>query len=149
VLVAPGLSPVPWIRRFERGLGLSEPLREALRVRLVAELGVTPEAVELARLPEPTTPTLLVQDADDAVASWRNLTPLLRAWPTMGVYGTRGHGHNEVLAAPEVVSTILHFMREGVATRAPRCGCGEAAAAAWCDRCQLDGFLVERESRAN
>ena len=70
--------------------------------------------------------SLVVHDEDDDVIPVAQARDLEQAWPAAQRLYTRGFGHREVLAAPDVVAAVCAFVDAAVEA-APQAGCVDRA----------------------
>lgn len=97
------------LRRIAGRLGLGARATRAFRAAFERRTGEPARAFDLARLPPPTVPTLLVHDRGDREVPFVDIARLRRAWPTVALLETGGLGHVRLLADPRVTAAVLAF----------------------------------------
>ncbi len=149
VMLAPPRGAAPFFHQFCDALVLKEPVRDALRGRIMRRYGITPEDFDLLRRVGGTSmPLLVIHDRHDREVSWRDGEAIARAWPRAALVSTERLGHRGILRNESVAARAVAF----VLTHLTRCACGRLASrtigcGVWCDACALARELYERESR--
>ncbi|MFC3148137.1 alpha/beta hydrolase [Piscinibacterium candidicorallinum] len=98
------------LREFARGVHLPEALLAPMQAALEARAGMRLASLEAAHNAQRLNlPTLLVHDLEDRVVRPENLERLKALIPHAELLTTRGHGHNRILAADEVIDAVRGF----------------------------------------
>lgn len=115
VLIAP-VDGVPWFTAyFRRLLGFRDRTERHTERRIEARTGYPPAELETLLLAvEVAGPELLVvQDLDDRSPGIGIASELAASWPGARYVGTRGLGHNRVLADRGVIEAVTRFVQGG------------------------------------
>jgi pimeloyl-ACP methyl ester carboxylesterase len=119
VFVAPMADPLPYTRTFAGRLGVGERVRTRLVDRIERRVGMPLSAFDVPAMAAqvPTPPLLLVHDRQDAETGWSDSAAIARSWPQARLVTTSGLGHRRILHAPAVVTEVVGFVAQPVATR--------------------------------
>ena len=111
VLISGPISMEPYLQRFEQVLGLTPPVRAAMRARIrrVLDAGGV-ETMELSAVaPRLAGRALIVHDRSDREVPFMSAQALHRAWPGSELVATEGLGHRKLLSDPAVVERAVRF----------------------------------------
>ena len=115
-LIAPPRSPSKFVSGFSQFFGLAPHVHNELVSRVearygirIADLDVEPDAARLA------VPLLVVHDREDPIVDFAAGRALADVAPLGMILETTGLGHNAILRAREVVSTVTDFVAAGSA----------------------------------
>ena len=113
VYLAPAEDFEHYPRIFSHWLGLPTPLSERMRRSIEGRLGVTMAELSGRLLaPRMRTPLLVVHDEDDRDVPWQDGKAYSEAWPDSVLHTTRGLGHRRILREPEVLASVVRFIKE-------------------------------------
>ncbi|MFY1691701.1 alpha/beta hydrolase [Plantactinospora sp. WMMB782] len=114
VMIAPMADPLPYIRVFQRRLGIGPVVgqrliaaMESLVGRPITDYDLLSRARRRAGLP----PLLVIHDRRDREVDPADGAATADAWPGR-LYHTTGLGHGRILADPEVVRRAVDFVRQ-------------------------------------
>ena len=111
VLIAPVISIEAHLRGLCALLGLSDETTALFLSKVEAEVGVPPQAFELARLAATReAPTLLIHDRQDREAPFAPVEALAAGWPGARLLTTEGLGHRRILGDPAVAAEARRFL---------------------------------------
>ena len=118
VLIASPTQVSAMLARMGRDLGLPAAARRELAAWLDRHAGRPIAELDLVQLGAQLGGTaLIVHDEDDEIIPVAEARLLESAWPAAAKLYTRGLGHRELLAAPEVVAAIRDFVDGSAALR--------------------------------
>lgn len=121
VLLAPMVAAAGLVGEFQAAVGFGARTRRAFEREVDAFVGLPLDEfdarVQAAHV-EPV-PTLVVHDLGDRQAPYVDAQRLVRALPDARLVTTDGLRHRRILHDPQVISTVVEFVRgEGVAAEA-------------------------------
>jgi pimeloyl-ACP methyl ester carboxylesterase len=112
ILVAPAADMHAAAGRFFRFVRLGEHLRKPFFAWHRQRTGIDVDDLQVARrVRDYGQPCLIVHDLDDGDVPWAEGERYAQHWPGARMLTTQGLGHRRVLVAPEVMATVLAFIR--------------------------------------
>ena len=120
VLLAAPLDPPQFVQDFARHLGLPPDRVQAIRQRIGAWVAADLGGRDLPAVARSqTTAALIIHDEGDRAVAPADGQALAELWPGARLLRVTGHGHNRLLAAPEIVAASAGFISDrGAPTKA-------------------------------
>jgi pimeloyl-ACP methyl ester carboxylesterase len=116
VFVSPPASISEHAHNFARLLGITPPIREAMRRRLEHRYGVRFADIDrIDELEQLSLPALFVHDRGDTEVPFEHTLRLSGRMPDARLIKTYGLGHYRVLREPSVVRAVVDFISGNVA----------------------------------
>ena len=112
VMVAPPLSAAGFLDTFSAMVGVEDTLKPLLRQRVEASVGVDFDELDMRHIAHGLSlPALVVHDVDDREVSFDKGVKVARAFGAT-LHTTSGLGHHRILRDPQVIDTIVEFVRQ-------------------------------------
>jgi pimeloyl-ACP methyl ester carboxylesterase len=116
VFVSPPASISEHAHNFARLLGITPPIRDAMRRQLEHRYGVRFADIDrIDELEQLSLPALFVHDRGDTEVPFEHTLRLSGRMPDARLIKTYGLGHNHVLREPSVVRAVVDFVSGNVA----------------------------------
>lgn len=113
-LIAPPRSPSKFVSGFSQFLDLAPEVHNALVSRVEARFGIRIADLDVERdAARLAVPLLVVHDREDPVVDFEAGRALANAAPLGMILETTGLGHNAILRAREVVTSVSNFVTIG------------------------------------
>lgn len=111
VLLAPPVEMPPYLRHFANQVGLSTRAQDKMISKVEAIIGKPIDELDLRRHAPgwAAVKALIVHDADDVVTPHAAGAQLAARWPGARFFETKGHGHDGIRKAREVVDEAVAF----------------------------------------
>jgi pimeloyl-ACP methyl ester carboxylesterase len=111
VLLAPAVEMPPYLRHFATQVGLSTRAQDKMIAKVEAIIGKSIDELDLRRHAAGwgAVKALVVHDEDDVVTPHAVGKQLADTWPGARFIETRGHGHDGIRKAREVVEQAVAF----------------------------------------
>lgn len=113
VFVSPPADPRVFLKIVTAALGVSDEVRERVKLRVERRLGIAMEEMVATRLaPALEPPLLVIHDRNDKEVPWQVGQSVADAWPDAELILTEGLGHQRILRDEAVIDHAVHFTVE-------------------------------------
>lgn len=111
VFISPPVDPRAFLEMFSAALGINDEVRERVKTRVEAQLGVPMQEMLALRIaPEMRIPLLVIHDRYDKEVPFQAGRGLAAAWPGAALIITEGLGHQRILRDPAVTDAAVGFV---------------------------------------
>lgn len=113
VFIAPFARALRYMRLFQRTLGLSDVALRRFKSDTETQFGFRWEDLEVPEIADrvATPPVLVIHDREDRETAWQDGADIAARWPGAELKTTSGLGHNRILRDPDVVQSIVAYLR--------------------------------------